>query len=78
MWLKLYQSASIWLVRGLSRPPTHRSIALQVQIGLRPIASRIAAAAATISKAAMMARRDIKSAGLAEQSGLQTIAVPQT
>ena len=45
MWLRLYQSASIWLVRGLSRAPTHRSTVPQVQIGLRPIASRIAAAA---------------------------------
>ena len=59
MWLKLYQSASIWLVFGLSRPPTHRSTVPQVQIGLRPIASRIAAATTTISTAAMMARRDI-------------------
>ena len=42
MWLKLYQSASIWLVLGLSRVPTHRSTVPQVQMGLRPMASRIA------------------------------------
>ena len=43
--------------RGLSRSPTHRSTVPQVQIGLRPIASRIAAAAATMSRAAIAARR---------------------
>ena len=57
MWLRLYQSASIWLVFGLSRAPTHRSTVPQVQIGLRPIASRIAAAAATIRNAKSAARR---------------------
>jgi hypothetical protein len=42
MWLKLYQSASIWLCFGPTSP--HSSIVPQVQIGGRPIAHRIATA----------------------------------
>jgi hypothetical protein len=50
-WLGLYQSASIWLVFGLSPWFTQSSIVPQVQVSGRPIASRIAAAAATARKA---------------------------
>ena len=40
MWLRLYQSASIWLCVGPSRP--HSSTVPQVQIGGRPIRTKIA------------------------------------
>src|SRR4249919_2835276 len=60
MWLRLYQSASIWLVSALSLAPTQRSILPQVQMGLRPIASRIAAAAARMTRVRIQARRDMK------------------
>ena len=60
MWLRLYQSASIWLVLGLSRSPTHKSMVPQVQIGLRSMATRIAAAATRMIAARIQARRDMK------------------
>ena len=78
MWLRLYQSASIWLVRGLSRSPTHRSIDPQVQIGLRPIASRIAAAMTDGESCEHGAADGSSSKGLAEGRGLQSTAVPRT
>src|SRR4051794_8129066 len=78
MWLRLYQSASIWLVFGLSRAPTHNSTLPQVQIGLRPIASRIAAARIKMEKAAIAVRRRVMSQGLAERSGLQSAPLHQT
>ena len=60
MWLKLYQSASIWLVFGLSRPPTHRST---VAAGADRMAAHRqqdrAAAMTTMTKAAMAARRRV-------------------
>src|SRR5438874_10331062 len=59
MWLRLYQSASIWLVWGLSRAPTHRATVPQVQIPLRPIASSAAATAVRIAKARNQVRRDM-------------------
>ena len=70
MWLRLYQSASIWLVCGLSRSPTQKSIVPQVQIGLRPIASRIAAAATTMMARQRSRRGGDHGAGLAERSAL--------
>ena len=51
MWLGLYQSLSIWLVRGPAAFGSHRAMVPQVQIGGRPIASSTAAAIAAISKA---------------------------
>ena len=46
-WLGLYQSLSIWLVRALSALGSQSATTPQVQIGGRPIASRIAAATKT-------------------------------
>ena len=59
MWLRLYQSASIWLVFALSRSPTQSTTVPQVQIGFRPIASWIAAAAIRMSIVNDLARREI-------------------
>src|SRR4249919_1844852 len=74
MWLRLYQSASIWLVFELSRSPTHKSIVPHVQIGFRPMASRIAAAATRMANARSPARRDMTT-GLAEHHALQRSTV---
>ena len=56
MWLKLYQSASIWLCLGPTGP--HSPIAPQVQIGGLSIARRIAAAIAMIASAATRVREE--------------------
>src|SRR3954453_21649163 len=59
MWLKLYQSVSIWLVLALSRAPTHSSTVPHVQIGWRPMVSSIPAAAQTIATARAKVRRNM-------------------
>ena len=46
-WLKLYQSASIWLWRGPTSP--HKAIVPQVQIGGRPSAKRMRTATTSTS-----------------------------
>src|ERR671912_51538 len=56
MWLGLYQSDSIWLVRELLTCPTQRSTEPQVQMGGRPIRVSKAAVAATMRMAAAAAR----------------------
>src|SRR4051794_9877123 len=60
MWLRLYQSASIWLVFGLSRAPTQRSMVPHVQIVWRPIASSAAAATQMMSTAITQVRRHME------------------
>src|SRR6476469_4292374 len=75
MWLRLYQSDSIWLVRGLSRSPTHKATVPHVQIGLRPMARRSAAAAARMTRAAVAVRRLVIEVSLTEPGGLQRSAV---
>src|SRR3569623_918729 len=77
MWLRLYQSASIWLVLGLSRAPTHRSMVPQVQLGCRPIASSLAPAESRMTAARTQARRDTRKC-LAERLRLQPTAVRGT
>ena len=63
MWLALYQSASIWLVSGLVEEETHSVTRPQVQIGGRPIASRIAAAARTKTSGASHGRERVMGEG---------------
>jgi magnesium transporter len=59
-WLGEYQSATIWLCCGPTWP--HRSTVPQVQIGGRPMAKRIAAAAPTMMTAMKSARRPMRRA----------------
>jgi hypothetical protein len=47
MWLGVYQSARCWLLSGPLTVPTHNLTSPQVQIGGRPIHSRMRAMTAT-------------------------------
>jgi hypothetical protein len=51
MWLGVYQSARCWLLSGPFTVATHNFTVPQVQMGGRPIQSRIAAATATMPSA---------------------------
>ena len=51
MWLGVYQSARCWLLSGPCTVPTQSFTVPQVQIGSRPMKSRIAAITATKAKA---------------------------
>ena len=51
MWLGVYQSAMCWLLSGPCTSPTQSLTSPQVQIGDRPIQSRIAAAATAMPRA---------------------------
>ena len=51
MWLGVYQSARCWLLSGPFTVETQSFTVPQVQIGLRPIHSRIAAITPTSAKA---------------------------
>ena len=52
MWLGVYQSARCWLLSGPLTVPTHNLTSPQVQMGGRPIHSRISAMTATRPSAA--------------------------